>query len=101
MVPADEFCSDAPSTQETGAGVLELAIPLARRVNAAPYRARGFGAEAPATPRSWSGHGGGRQAIGSSLMYGRLSQRLPAATMQLTPVGVVLTTVHVPWSLEA
>jgi hypothetical protein len=40
------------------------------------------------------------QAIGSFFTAGRLSQRLPAATMQLTPVGVVLTTVQVPFSSE-
>ena len=43
---------------------------------------------------------GAAQAIGSFFTAGRLSQRLPAATMQLTPVGVVLTTVQVPFSSE-
>ncbi|HEX6111733.1 MAG TPA: hypothetical protein VFZ10_05450 [Geminicoccaceae bacterium] len=41
------------------------------------------------------------QATGPSLISGRLSQLLPAATMQLSPAGEVLTTVHVPVSLDA
>lgn len=41
------------------------------------------------------------QAIGSSLANGRASQRLPAATMQLLPLGVVLTTVQVFFLSEA
>ena len=40
-------------------------------------------------------------AIGSSLRKGRLSQLLPAATMQLRPAGVVLTTVQVSLSSDA
>jgi hypothetical protein len=40
-------------------------------------------------------------AIGSLLRNGRLSQLLPAATMQLRPAGVVLTTVQVPLFSEA
>ena len=40
-------------------------------------------------------------AIGSFLNKGRLSQLLPAATMQLRPAGVVLTTVHVFLSSDA
>ena len=40
------------------------------------------------------------QAIGSFFTAGRLSQRFPAATMQLMPVGVVLTTVQVPFCSE-
>jgi hypothetical protein len=34
------------------------------------------------------------------LVKGRLSQRLPAATMQLMTVGVVQTTVKVPFYSE-
>ena len=41
------------------------------------------------------------QAVGSALIAGRLSQVLPAATMQLRPLGVVLTTVQVFFSSEA
>ena len=48
-----------------------------------------------------TGRGGSAQAIGSVLMNGRLSQLLPAATMQLRPLGVVLTTVQVFLSSEA
>jgi hypothetical protein len=40
-------------------------------------------------------------AIGSLLMKGRLSHFLPAATMQLIPFGVVLTTVQVSFCVEA
>lgn len=39
-------------------------------------------------------------AIGSVLMKGRFSHRLPAATMQLMPFGVVLTTVQVSFSVD-
>lgn len=59
-------------------------------------------------PGSGGGHVGGdeppviktvtarcRQAMGSWLTNGIVSQRLPAATMQLLPAGVVLTTVQV------
>jgi hypothetical protein len=43
---------------------------------------------------------GSAQATGSFFTAGRLSQRLPAATMQLIPLGVVLTTVQVSFSWE-
>ena len=43
----------------------------------------------------------GAYAIGSVLMKGRLSHFLPAATMQLMPFGVVLTTVQVSFCVEA
>jgi hypothetical protein len=43
---------------------------------------------------------GSAQAMGSFFTAGRLSQRLPAATMQLIPLGVVLTTVQVSFSWE-
>jgi len=52
----------------------------------------------PARPRR---RAAGGQAIGSFLRSGRLSQLLPAATMQLRPLGVVLTTVQVFFSSEA
>jgi hypothetical protein len=45
--------------------------------------------------------GGSAQAIGSDLISGRVSHVFPAATMQLRPAGVVLTTVQVPFSSEA
>ena len=43
---------------------------------------------------------GAPQAMGSVLIAGRFSQRLPAARMQLMPFGVVLTTVQVSFCCE-
>ena len=70
---------------ETGVErVLPSAGPCLRR-NAIP-------ASASCSARRVDPH---RQAIGSVFRKGRLSQLLPAATMQLRPFGVVLTTVQV------
>ena len=71
-------------------------VPV-RRVAVDPRR--GAVAErraSPAVERFVAGY-----AIGSLLRNGRLSQLLPAATMQLRPAGVVLTTVQVPLFSEA
>src|SRR5690606_11475369 len=43
---------------------------------------------------------GAPQAMGSVFIVGRFSQRLPAARMQLMPLGVVLTTVQVSFCCE-
>jgi len=64
-----------------------------RQAAGRPFHAASGGRDRSAASR--------RQAIGPSLISGRLSQDLPAATMQLTPVGVVLTTVQVRLSEEA
>jgi hypothetical protein len=85
-----------PGGASKGPGHLDVPVPGRRR----DRRGRPRASCAARALRLRRGIAPVAQAIGSFLASGRLSQRLPAATMQLIPVGVVLTTVQVPFSSE-
>ena len=98
-------CPNTALPRGSGAEVAERSDP--RGAARPPYAGHGrqpLDAERGAlatSARPRVGRGRFAQAIGSVLMNGRLSQLLPAATMQLRPLGVVLTTVQVFLSSEA